>query len=194
MLNNSNLQSLPLYIYIYMYVLVFRSFYSHKDQEIEINSWIRQSAKPNMASSAPCNKSFCTNYLLLEPEKASVLDLCKLLFSSNVEKRKFVDCPDGVREPFGRRWIMFVSVVMQKLLQATSKPLAGFGNGVENWLNLLSGNGGFFGLIMNSFKGIYIVIIIIGLHESFLSILILLRLLLLMVVVRGLRRSWLIVN
>lgn len=177
-----------------MYVLVFRSFYSHKDQEIEINSWIRQSAKPNMASSAPCNKSFCTNYLLLEPEKASVLDLCKLLFSSNVEKRKFVDCPDGVREPFGRRWIMFVSVVMQKLLQATSKPLAGFGNGVENWLNLLSGNGGFFGLIMNSFKGIYIVIIIIGLHESFLSILILLRLLLLMVVVRGLRRSWLIVN
>lgn len=151
-----------------------------------------------MASSAPCNKSFCTNYLLLEPEKASVLDLCKLLFSSNVEKRKFVDCPDGVREPFGRRWIMFVSVVMQKLLQATSKPLARFGNGVENWLNLLSGNGGFFGLIMNSFKGIYCYYYYwftrIFSFNSYSSSSFVFRLLLLMVVVRGLRRSWLIVN
>ncbi|KAK6116232.1 hypothetical protein DH2020_050028 [Rehmannia glutinosa] len=103
---------------------------------------------------ATCNKCFSSNYMLLNPEDASFVDLCKILFSSDVGKRKFVDCPDGVREPlFGRRWIIFVSVLVQKMLKATGKPMSGFGSGVEYWLNLLSGNKGFFGLVMNSLKG-----------------------------------------
>ncbi|KAL3833336.1 hypothetical protein ACJIZ3_008072 [Penstemon smallii] len=105
-----------------------------------------------MASS--CNKSFSGDYMLLNSNEASFLDLCTILFSSDIGKRKFVDCPEGVRpEPFGRRWIIFVSVLAQKMLQAVSKPLAGFGSGVEYWLNLLSSNQGFFRLIMNSIKG-----------------------------------------
>ncbi|KAK6128970.1 hypothetical protein DH2020_037277 [Rehmannia glutinosa] len=92
--------------------------------------------------------------LLSNDQDASFVDLCKILFSSDVGKRKFVDCPDGVREPlFGRRWIIFVSVLVQKMLKATAKPMSGFGSGVEYWLNLLSGNKGFFGLVMNSLKG-----------------------------------------
>ncbi|KAK6152729.1 hypothetical protein DH2020_012368 [Rehmannia glutinosa] len=89
-----------------------------------------------------CNKSFCSNFMLLNPEEAGFLELFKILFSSEIGKRKFVDCPDGTREPFGRRWIIFVSVLMMKLLKAVAKPMAGFGSGVEYWLNLLSENGG----------------------------------------------------
>ncbi|XP_073154644.1 triacylglycerol lipase OBL1 [Henckelia pumila] len=107
-----------------------------------------------MASSEECNKSFSCDYMLLKPEEAGVLDVTKILFSSDVGKRKFVDCPEGVRrEPFGRRWIIFVSVMAQKFLQAASKPMARIGDGVEYWLNLLRGNGGFRGLLINSFKG-----------------------------------------
>ncbi|KAK4488385.1 hypothetical protein RD792_004147 [Penstemon davidsonii] len=92
--------------------------------------------------------------MLLNSNEASFLDLCKILFSSDIGKRKFVDCPEGVRpEPFGRRWIIFVSVLAQKMLQAVSKPLAGFGSAVEYWLNLLSFNQGLFRLIMNYIKG-----------------------------------------
>ncbi|KAI3462751.1 hypothetical protein Pfo_019414 [Paulownia fortunei] len=100
-----------------------------------------------------CNKSFCSNHMLLKPEEAGLLDVVKILFSSDIGKRKFVDCPDGIREPLGRRWIIFVSVLVLKFLQAVAKPMAGFGSGVEHLLNLLSENGGFFGLILNSFKG-----------------------------------------
>ncbi|KAG6386858.1 hypothetical protein SASPL_152035 [Salvia splendens] len=104
-------------------------------------------------SSPPCDKSFCSDYMLLNAEDAKLGDVFKILFSSDIAKRKFVDCPDGTEEPFGRRWIIFVSILVQKLLQATAKPLAAVGSGVEYWLNLLSGNGGFFGLIKNTFKG-----------------------------------------
>lgn len=94
--------------------------------------------------------------MLLNPEDAEFSDVVKILFSSDIAKRKFVDCPDGTKEPLGRRWIIFVSIMAQKFLQSTAKSMAGVGSGVEHWLNLLSGNGGFFGLIMNKFKGIYL--------------------------------------
>ncbi|KAL8044507.1 hypothetical protein ABFX02_08G049400 [Erythranthe guttata] len=105
------------------------------------------------SSSSSCNKSFCDDYLLLKPEEASFSELVKMLFSSDVGKRKFVDCPEGSREPFGRRWIMFVSVLVQKFLSATAKPMAAVGSAFEHWLNLLSENGGFFRLILKSIKG-----------------------------------------
>ncbi|KAL0461466.1 UNVERIFIED_CONTAM: hypothetical protein Slati_0034200 [Sesamum latifolium] len=93
--------------------------------------------------------------LLMRPEEASLLDICSLLFSSNIGNSKFVDCPDpdGTREPFGRRWIIFVSVLVLKLLRAVAVPMAGLGSRVEYCLNLLSQNGGFFRLILNYFRG-----------------------------------------
>ena len=107
-------------------------------------------------SSPPCDKSFCSNYMLLNPEDAELGDVFKILFSSDIAKRKFVDCPDGTEEPLGRRWIIFISILAQKFLLATAKPMASFGSGVEYWLNLLSGNGGFFGLVKNTLTGIHI--------------------------------------
>lgn len=106
-----------------------------------------------MAGAGPCNKSFCSDYMLLNPEESGVLDVWKILFSSNIGNRDFVDCPPGTREPLGRRWLIFVSVMVQKLLQATAKPMAASGAAIEHWLNLVSANGGFFSLILNSFQG-----------------------------------------
>ncbi|CAA3007252.1 Fungal lipase-like domain containing [Olea europaea subsp. europaea] len=100
-----------------------------------------------------CNKSFSCDYMLLNPDLASLHDVVKILFSSDIGKRKFVDCPEGTRETFGRRWIIFVSILAQKLLQKVSKPLAVFGSGVEEWLNLLSSNGNIFRLVLNSITG-----------------------------------------
>ncbi|KZV39750.1 hypothetical protein F511_08212 [Dorcoceras hygrometricum] len=106
-----------------------------------------------MDPSAECNKSFCCDYMLLKPEEASVVEVSKILFSSDVAKRKFLDCPEGERrEPFGRRWIIFVSAMAQKALQAVYTPMAKSGDGVEYWLNLLLGNGGFSRLLINYFQ------------------------------------------
>ncbi|CAN4079668.1 unnamed protein product [Withania somnifera] len=94
--------------------------------------------------------------MLLKPEECSVLDLVGILFSSkNIGQKEFVDCPNEVttKEPLSRRWVFLLSVVAQKILLATAKPLAGFGNAVEYWLNLLNVNGGFFRLIFNSLRG-----------------------------------------
>ncbi|KAM3363515.1 triacylglycerol lipase OBL1 [Capsicum galapagoense] len=111
-----------------------------------------------MASSSACNKSFCDNYMLLKPEECSVLDLARILFSGkNIGQKDFVDCPNDemttTKEPLSRRWVIFISLLVQKVLIATAKPLAGFGNAIEYWLNLLNVNGGFFRLIFNSVRG-----------------------------------------
>ncbi|XP_055805196.1 triacylglycerol lipase OBL1-like [Solanum dulcamara] len=112
-----------------------------------------------MASSS-CNKSFCNNYMLLKPEECSVSDLARMLFSSkNMEQKEFVDvdCPNEelnkTKEPLSRRWVFFISILIQKVLIKTAKPLAGFGNAIEYWLNLQNVNGGFFRLIFNSLRG-----------------------------------------
>lgn len=108
-----------------------------------------------MASSS-CNKSFCSNYMLLKPEECGVLDLVRILFSSkNIGKKEFVDCPDEqmTKVHFPQRWIIFVSILVQKVFLATAEPLARFGNAIEYWLNLQNVNGGFFRLLFNFFRG-----------------------------------------
>lgn len=123
-----------------------------------------------MASSSACNKSFCDNYMLLKPEECSVLDLARILFSGkNIGQKDFVDCPNDemttTKEHLSRRWVIFISLLVQKVLIATAKPLAGFGNAIEYWLNLLNVNGGFFRLIFNSVRGTYYIIIIVDLSQ-----------------------------
>ncbi|KAH0701262.1 hypothetical protein KY285_015525 [Solanum tuberosum] len=112
-----------------------------------------------MASSS-CNKSFCSNYMLLKPEECSVSDLARILFSSkNLGQKEFVDVDtpneelNMTKEPLSRRWVFFISILVQKVLIKIAKPLAGFGNTIEYWLNLQNVNGGFFRLIFNSLRG-----------------------------------------
>lgn len=52
-----------------------------------------------------------------------------------------------------RRWIIFISLLVQKMLLYLRKPMAITGSLVELWLNLLSSNGGFLALLLNLLKG-----------------------------------------
>ncbi|KAJ4834666.1 hypothetical protein Tsubulata_034499 [Turnera subulata] len=100
------------------------------------------------------DEHFCSNKLLLEAKEASFLDIILLLFSSDIKKRKFVDCSEEQRyQNFPRRWIIFISILAQWFLILFRKPMALVGLVIEWWLNLLSDNGGFFGLLLNILRG-----------------------------------------
>lgn len=100
-----------------------------------------------------CNKGFSSSYMILKPEEVKLLDLIHILFSADIEKRQFVDSADAKEESFGRRWLIFISIVVQKLLQFFSKPLSFVGSLIEMWLNLLSSNGGICRLLLNILGG-----------------------------------------
>lgn len=92
--------------------------------------------------------------MLLNIEDVSFFDLVCILFSPDLKKRKFVDCPDGHRvEGMTKRWIIILSVLLQMFLKLVSKPLSRFGSMLEYWLNLCSSNGSFFGLLSNFLRG-----------------------------------------
>ena len=92
--------------------------------------------------------------MLLEPNDVGFFDLFHLLFSNNLEKRKFVDSSDDKEDDFQRRWIIFLSISVQKLLQLVSKPMADIGWAIEMFLNFLVINGcSLRGLLLNLFRG-----------------------------------------
>ncbi|PKI50155.1 hypothetical protein CRG98_029479 [Punica granatum] len=86
---------------------------------------------------APCDKSFSNSYLLLRPEDVGLVDLFRILFSTNLEQRKFVDSSHDTEESFNQRWIIFISIIVQKLLLSMAKPMAWVGSTIELWLNLM---------------------------------------------------------
>ncbi|KAA8531691.1 hypothetical protein F0562_006592 [Nyssa sinensis] len=132
------------YIYIYICMVVKLS---QGNRKLETSP----SSSPFMTMD--CNKCFSSDYMLLKPEEARLFDLIHILFSPEIEKRKFVDCPKGIREEnFKRRWLIFVSVVVQKVLLLVSKPLGWVGRKIEWWLNLVSNNRNLGVLFLNFFK------------------------------------------
>ncbi|KAA3453609.1 Lipase, class 3 [Gossypium australe] len=98
---------------------------------------------------ATSHQGFCDDYFLLNPEKATLFDLFSLLFSPQLEKRGFIDCPGSKHQSFLLRWPIFVSIVLQILFIWVKKPMAFMGDAIEMWLNLLSANGGLFRLLLN---------------------------------------------
>ncbi|GLU04258.1 hypothetical protein SLE2022_214170 [Rubroshorea leprosula] len=100
--------------------------------------------------------NFFDNYLLLKPKEANVFDLVHLLFSSSLlERKRFIECPAELPKytDFRRRWLIFISVLAQKLLLLLNTPMAKTGHALEMCLNLFSSNGGFLRLLRNLFKG-----------------------------------------
>ncbi|CAL9242277.1 unnamed protein product [Arabidopsis halleri] len=97
------------------------------------------------------------NYFVLDPREATVSDLIHLLFSSDLGNRKFIHSSEERLEDdlsrFRRRWIIFVSIVIQKLMILFKKPLYFLGFCLAFWLNLLSSNGGFLMILPNLFQG-----------------------------------------
>ncbi|MFS7973931.1 hypothetical protein Hanom_Chr09g00862471 [Helianthus anomalus] len=107
-----------------------------------------------VTSTKPCDKSFCDDHLLLSPKDVGLWDLMMLLYSKNIGNRKFIDCPEGTtEESFSRRFIIFVSIVAQKVLHLLYKPLSWVGSAIEFVPNLMSANGGFLQLLLNILSG-----------------------------------------
>ncbi|XWS33605.1 hypothetical protein CRYUN_Cryun22dG0097500 [Craigia yunnanensis] len=105
------------------------------------------------AETRECDKGFSRSYMILKPEELKFFDLFRILFSSNLEDRKFVDSSSETAESFRYRWLIFVSIVAQKFMMFTSKPMSWMGSVIEMWLNLVSINQNFFVLIMNLIRG-----------------------------------------
>ncbi|PWA87121.1 triacylglycerol lipase-like 1 [Artemisia annua] len=101
-----------------------------------------------------CDKSFSVDYMLLSPKDVRLWDLIKLLFSKNIGNRSFIDCPDGtVEESFSQRFVIFISIVAQKVLHLVDKPLGWVGSAIEFMPNFTDANGGFFKLLGNVVTG-----------------------------------------
>lgn len=100
---------------------------------------------------------FCSSYFLVDPTKASVLDLLLLLFFPNLTNTGFIDSPPdtlkSVRRTFATRWIIVLAVLIQKILMLLRKPFASIGRFLTYWPNLLTANGGFFKLILHVLTG-----------------------------------------
>ena len=102
-----------------------------------------------------CNNGFADSYMLLKHEDAHFFDLLHVLTSRNMARRKFVEshAEGELEESFSHRWLIFISILAQKLMQLVSMPLAFFGTCVELLMNLIALNGGIFRVILNFLKG-----------------------------------------
>ncbi|CAJ1942817.1 unnamed protein product [Sphenostylis stenocarpa] len=109
-----------------------------------------------METNCNCNKSFADSYMLLKPDDAGFFDLLRILISRKVSHRKFVEShvDDDLEQSLGHRWLIFISVSAQKLLQLVAKPLSLFGTWIEHFINLVALNGGLLiRLVPNLIKG-----------------------------------------
>ncbi|KAL9234022.1 hypothetical protein vseg_008943 [Gypsophila vaccaria] len=101
------------------------------------------------------NQGFmCTDYLLLKPNEATLIDLLKLLWCN--DNQNFIESRFDLEEELRRfryRWLVFISIVMMKLFIFLKTPMAYFGHFLEMWLNLVCDYGGVFKLLLNLIQG-----------------------------------------
>lgn len=101
-----------------------------------------------------CNKEFCKDYFELKAEEARCHHLFSIFYSSELEKKNFLDAPEGRGKiSIERRWIIFVSFCMQKFLISVRKPMNTLGSKIELWMNYPECNGGLLKLLFNIILG-----------------------------------------
>ncbi|XP_057779527.1 triacylglycerol lipase OBL1-like [Salvia miltiorrhiza] len=97
---------------------------------------------------------FSKNYLYLKAEVASWFDCLRILHSNDLEKRDFCNTQiGGGVTGFRYRWIVFISVLLQKALLHLKNPMAALGAAIELCLNYPPFNGGYRRLFFNIFTG-----------------------------------------
>ena len=110
-------------------------------------------------SDCPADGNFiCTDYLFLKPEKATLFDLVRLLWSKDKQKHSFIETTHDLEQElknFCYRWIVFISIWLQKILRFFGRPMALVGRVIEFLVNLVYDNGGFLKLLINIITGIY---------------------------------------
>ncbi|CAL5055958.1 unnamed protein product [Urochloa decumbens] len=100
---------------------------------------------------------FCSDFMVLRPDKGGFYDMFHLLCSCKVAENAAVDCPSGAEiADWWRRWVVFVSLVAQVLLLWVKKPVALLGRVMEYWMNLLNENGGsVLVLVVRALQGLF---------------------------------------
>ncbi|KAA8537762.1 hypothetical protein F0562_027658 [Nyssa sinensis] len=96
-------------------------------------------------------EEFSGHYLELKPKDASVFSLFRMLFSW---ESSFIKSPNtSLLGGFEHRFIVFLSIVVQKLLLLLQQPLAFLGTTIELVLNFRTANGGLLRLLFNLLRG-----------------------------------------
>lgn len=100
--------------------------------------------------------SFSGNYMILRPEEMSWWDLFSILYNRDFGHKKMVEFPVGKEENLRRRWLIFISLLGQKVLQIMAKPMLWFGSVFEMGLNILSSNRNIFVLLFRALQSWYL--------------------------------------
>ncbi|KAI4321035.1 hypothetical protein MLD38_034458 [Melastoma candidum] len=103
------------------------------------------------------DESFSRDYLSLRAKEAGLVDLFFLLVSPDMRRLRWIEWRgsdmEGKLLEFEHRWIIFASVLAQKLLVLSRGTLAAVGWMIELVLNLLANNCGLFNLLVNILTG-----------------------------------------
>lgn len=78
--------------------------------------------------------------LLLKPEEANLADLFRFLISGDIESKEFIQCLQAKETSLKRRFLIFISVAVQKALQSMATPLQLYGSMAEFCLNFIANN------------------------------------------------------
>ncbi|KAI3500448.1 hypothetical protein L1887_36269 [Cichorium endivia] len=97
----------------------------------------------------------CEEYMLLDLDKVTVLELCRLLLHKHIGARTFIHShnDESLNGTFLRRFVIFVSVVLIKGLKSISKFMECLGSFIEFSFNLWSQYGSFYMLVVNTLRG-----------------------------------------
>lgn len=122
-------------------------------------------------------------YLIVNYQNGGIKDLARFLMTKDKESgAKFLESSDdgvieeellggahdddGDGETPDHRWVIFVSILVRKIIAFFGKPMEWTGYLVEFFLNFLSANGSFLGLLYNILHGNVVNFLSKAVHDS----------------------------
>lgn len=97
---------------------------------------------------------YFSDYLVLKPDKAGLLDLLNVLYSGKTDGNAGIYGPPGAEiAEMRRRWVVFITLLMQRTLLLSSSSMARFGSAAVFLGNLVTDNGGLLRLLANFVRG-----------------------------------------
>lgn len=113
-------------------------------------------------SGSGSNPGHESNYLIVRPHRGGFRDLFRYgVRGDERSKSKFLEWPENRscstmtidEEAEDHRWVIVVSILVRRIIGLLRMPMEYTGFIVDFVLNLLSANGGFFGLLLRLIQG-----------------------------------------